>query len=139
MKAAKIPGGTFGGVINRSEHLVHSRISCSRVLVLAVKYSWSCFASFPRAYPLLPILFSHTEIFDRITVEIIDQNRCVVTGLLGWEYSGFYPDYYEAVRCTDCLTLYEDNDWFLFLPDCISPKRYAHWWLLDRVRETRSM
>ncbi|KAL2821432.1 hypothetical protein BDW59DRAFT_174160 [Aspergillus cavernicola] len=35
------------------------------------------------------------------------------------EYSGFYPKYYEAAK------------------SCVSPKRYAHWWLLNRVRETR--
>ncbi|OJJ81320.1 uncharacterized protein ASPGLDRAFT_28157 [Aspergillus glaucus CBS 516.65] len=85
------------------------------------------------------IVFTHGDLRpDNITVEIVDCNRCVVTGLLDWEYSGFYPDYYEAVRCTNSLSSCE-NDWFLFLPDCISPKRYTHWWLLDRVRETRSM
>lgn len=85
-------------------------------------------------------VFTHGDLRpDNITVEIVDRNRCVVTGLLDWEYSGFYPDYYEAVRCTNCLSSCENNDWFLFLPDCISPKRYTHWWLLDRVRETRSM
>ena len=94
--------------------------------------------------PCLPspsnIVFTHGDLRpDNITVEIIDHNCCVVTGLLDWEYSGFYPEYYKAVRCTNCLTLYDDNDWFLFLPDCILLKRYAHWWLLDRVREARSM
>lgn len=86
------------------------------------------------------IVFTHGDLRpDNITVEIVDRNRCVVTGILDWEYSGFYPDYYEAVRCTNCLSSCEDNDWFLFLPDCNSSKRYTHWWLLDRVRETRSM
>lgn len=92
--------------------------------------------------PYLPsptnIVFTHGDLRpDNITVEMVDHGQCVITGLLDWEYSGFYPEYYEAVRCTNCLTPYEDNDWFLFLPDCISPKRYAHWWLLDRVRESR--
>ncbi|KAL4821921.1 hypothetical protein BDW67DRAFT_171936 [Aspergillus spinulosporus] len=52
-------------------------------------------------------------------------------------YSGFYPEYYEAAKGTNCLSPYEEYDWYLFLPDCVSPERYAHWWLLDRVRETR--
>lgn len=86
------------------------------------------------------IVFTHGDLRpDNITVEIIDCNQYAVTGLLDWEYSGFYPDYYEAVRCTNCLSLCEGNGWFLFLPDCISLKHYTHWWLLDRVRETRSM
>jgi hypothetical protein len=84
------------------------------------------------------IVFTHGDLKeDNITVQMIDGNRCIVTGLLDWEYSGFYPDYCEAVRCTNCLAPYEDDDWYLFLPECVSPKRYAHWWLLDRVRETR--
>jgi hypothetical protein len=84
------------------------------------------------------IVFTHGDLRkENITVQMIDGNRCIVTGLLDWEYSGFYPDYYEAVRCTNCLAPYEDDDWYLFLPECISSKNYAHWWLLDRVRETR--
>ncbi|KAL3477470.1 hypothetical protein BJX99DRAFT_246225 [Aspergillus californicus] len=53
------------------------------------------------------------------------------------EYSEFYPEYYEAAKSTNCLSLYEEDDWYLFIPDCVSPKRYALWWLLDCVRETR--
>ncbi|KAL4779459.1 hypothetical protein BJX76DRAFT_351771 [Aspergillus varians] len=45
--------------------------------------------------------------------------------------------YYEAVKSTSCLSPYEEDDWYLFLPDCVSPKRYAHWWLLNCVQETR--
>lgn len=86
------------------------------------------------------IVFTHGDLQpDNIMVEIVNCNWYVITSLLDWEYSGFYPDYYEAVRCTNCLSSCKDNDWFLFFPDCISPKRYTHWWLLDRVRETRSM
>lgn len=84
------------------------------------------------------IVFTHGDLRpDNIVVEMVDSNRCVVSGLLDWEYGGFYPEYYEAIRCTNCLAPYEDNDWYLYLPDCISPKRYTHWWLLDRVREAR--
>ncbi|KAB8256782.1 hypothetical protein BDV32DRAFT_90497 [Aspergillus pseudonomiae] len=83
------------------------------------------------------IVFTHGDLRpDNIAVEFRD-GKWTITGLLDWEYSGFYPEYYEAVRCTNCLSPYEDNDWFLYLPDCVSPKAYAHWWLLDRVRETR--
>ncbi|RJE17965.1 Phosphotransferase enzyme family [Aspergillus sclerotialis] len=93
-------------------------------------------------YPALPtemkIVFTHGDLRpDNITVDMDDCNQWVVTGLLDWEYSGFYPEYCEAFKCTNCLAPYEEHDWYLFLPGCISPKRYAHWWLLDRVREAR--
>ncbi|KAL4778720.1 kinase-like domain-containing protein [Aspergillus varians] len=84
------------------------------------------------------IVFTHGDLRpDNITVEMAEDHGYIVTGLIDWEYSGFYPEYYEAAKTTNCLSPYEEDDWYLFLPDCVSPKRYAHWWLLDRVRETR--
>ncbi|KAL4893410.1 kinase-like domain-containing protein [Aspergillus ambiguus] len=84
------------------------------------------------------IVFTHGDLRpDNIMVDMANDEEWTVTGLIDWEYSGFYPEYYEAVKYTNCLAPYEENDWFLFAPDCISPKSYAHWWLLDRVRETR--
>lgn len=83
------------------------------------------------------IVFTHGDLRpDNIMVELAN-NKYMVSGILDWEYSGFYPDYYESVRCTNCLSPYEEDDWFLYLPECVSPIIYAQWWLLDRVRETR--
>ncbi|KAJ5306256.1 hypothetical protein N7508_005271 [Penicillium antarcticum] len=84
------------------------------------------------------IVFTHGDLRpDNVMVELADNNQYMISGILDWEYSGFYPDYYESVRCTNCLSPYEENDWFLYLPECVSPNIYAQWWLLDRVRETR--
>jgi hypothetical protein len=84
------------------------------------------------------IVFTHGDLRpDNIMVALGDNNQYMISGILDWEYSGFYPDYYESVRCTNCLSPYEENDWFLYLPECVSPTVYAQWWLLDRVRETR--
>lgn len=84
------------------------------------------------------VVFTHGDLRpDNILVDKANDSGWLVTGLIDWEYSGFYPEYYESVKCTNCLAPYEESDWFLFIPDCISPKTYAHWWLLDRVRETR--
>ncbi|OJJ48031.1 hypothetical protein ASPZODRAFT_115452 [Penicilliopsis zonata CBS 506.65] len=86
---------------------------------------------------LLKVVFTHGDLRpDNIMIEMGEDNQLTVSGLLDWEYSGFYPEYYEAVRCTNCLAPCDRNDWYLFLPKCVSPKRYAQWWLLDRVRET---
>lgn len=84
------------------------------------------------------IVFTHGDIRpDNIMVELADNNKYMVSGILDWEYGGFYPGYYESVRCTNCLGPYEEDDWFLYLPECVSPKIYAQWWFLDRVRESR--
>ncbi|KAL4778234.1 hypothetical protein BJX76DRAFT_366559 [Aspergillus varians] len=84
------------------------------------------------------IVFTHGDLRpDNITVKMAEDHGYIVTGLIDWEYSGFYPEYYEAAKTTNCLLPYEQDNWYLFLPDCISPKRYAYWWLLNRVRETR--
>lgn len=87
--------------------------------------------------PVSRIIFTHGDISpDNVMVELIDNNY-KISGIIDWEYSGFYPDYYESVRCTNCITPYENDDWFLYLPECVSPSIYAQWWLLDRVRESR--
>ncbi|TQB68730.1 hypothetical protein MPDQ_002886 [Monascus purpureus] len=93
---------------------------------------------YPHQPEKMKIVFTHGDLRpDNITVDMDEHNQWVVTGLLDWEYSGFYPEYCEAFECTNCITPYEEDDWYLFLLDCISLKRYAHLWLLDRVRETR--
>ncbi|KAJ5159281.1 uncharacterized protein N7500_008932 [Penicillium coprophilum] len=84
------------------------------------------------------IVFTHGDIRpDNVMVQMTENNKYTISGILDWEYSGFYPDYYECVRCTNCLSPYEEDDWFLYLPKYVSPNSYPEWWLLDRVRETR--
>lgn len=80
-------------------------------------------------------VFTHGDLRpDNITVRFTDSGQCLITGLLDWEYSGFYPEYYESFKSTNCLNPTEDNDWYSFLSPCVSPQRYSSWWLLDRVR-----
>ncbi|PYI31457.1 hypothetical protein BP00DRAFT_486599 [Aspergillus indologenus CBS 114.80] len=87
---------------------------------------------------LYRIVFTYGDLRpDNITVEMAEDYSYIITGLIDWEYSRFYLEYYKAAKSTNCLSPYEEDDWYLFLPDCVSPKRYAYWWLLDRVRETR--
>ncbi|CAG8224377.1 unnamed protein product [Penicillium olsonii] len=84
------------------------------------------------------IVFTHGDIRpDNIMVQLADNNKYMISGIIDWEYSGFYPDYYESVRCTNCLSPYGEDDWFLYLPECVSPSIYAQWWLFDRIRELR--
>lgn len=46
-------------------------------------------------------------------MEPSDDYQFRVTGLLDWEYSGFYPEYYELIRSTNGLSPSVDNDWYL--------------------------
>ena len=56
-----------------------------------------------------------------------------ISGIVDWEYSGFYPAYWEAIKLTNCMGPHDDSDWFLHLPAVISPQRYPKRWLLDLV------
>ncbi|OAL62143.1 hypothetical protein A7C99_6718 [Trichophyton rubrum] len=75
--------------------------------------------SHPTGTPLggqleIQCVFTHGDLRpDNITVEPSDDYQFRVTGLLDWEYSGFYPEYYELIRSTNGLSPSVDNDWYL--------------------------
>jgi hypothetical protein len=78
------------------------------------------------------IVFPHGDVRpENIIVQMSDDDQCRITGLLDWEFSGFYPDYHDSVKSTNCLATNEDSDWYQFLPPCVSPYRYPVRWLLD--------
>ncbi|KKZ60489.1 hypothetical protein EMCG_04853 [[Emmonsia] crescens] len=56
-----------------------------------------------------------------------------VTGIIDWEDSGFYPEYYECTTLSNGQSIDHDDDWYLYVPDCISPLRYPVRWLVDRL------
>lgn len=56
-----------------------------------------------------------------------------ISGIVDWEYSGFYPAYWEAIKLTNCMGPHEEIDWFLHVPAVISPQRYMKRWLLNLV------
>lgn len=57
----------------------------------------------------------------------------VVTGVIDWEDSGFYPPYYECTVLTRTLSLVNENDWYLYLPESVSPAKFPVRWLVDRL------
>ncbi|KAF2671111.1 hypothetical protein BT63DRAFT_453495 [Microthyrium microscopicum] len=80
------------------------------------------------------IVFTHGDLhLENIVVNDSPSGDFSIVGLIDWEHSGFYPDWWESVRMTNCLSTNEKSDWFYWLPECVSPKRFAHRWLLDRV------
>lgn len=140
LRSIPYPDGTaLGGVagegckdirrhLRKSEKLIYSLRKFEDFLFSGRHSGGQVFVEFlrqlyPRQSEDMEIVFTHGDLRpDNVTVDMDEQNQWVITGLLNWEYSGFYPAYCEAFKCTNCITPYEDDDWYLFLPDCISPK-----------------
>lgn len=60
-------------------------------------------------------------------------DQYVVTGIIDWEDSGFYPLYYECTVLTRTLSLVNEDDWYLYLLESISPSKFPVRWLVDRL------
>ncbi|EAS36890.2 uncharacterized protein CIMG_02244 [Coccidioides immitis RS] len=79
-------------------------------------------------------VFTHGDVrTDNIMVKQDPNGRYIVTGIIDWEYSGFYPEYYECTGLTRTLSLVDENDWYLYLPESISPSQFPVRWLVDRL------
>ena len=88
--------------------------------------------SMSRSHPPT-IVFSHGDLRPANIVVLPDvQGNYRISGILDWEMSGFYPDYWESVKATNTMAPQEENDWYLHLPACASPTTYPLHWLLDR-------
>jgi len=51
-----------------------------------------------------------------------------VTGIIDWQYSGWYPEHWEYVKAL--LVVGRVVDWWRYLPDIIGP--YYSEWAIDR-------
>ena len=81
-----------------------------------------------------PIVFTHGDFRPaNILARIQSDGSCLITSLIDWENSGFYPDYFECMKCTTLLTPMGTSDWFEYLPPCISPLQHPVRWLVDRL------
>ncbi|KAM5454227.1 hypothetical protein MaudCBS49596_002240 [Microsporum audouinii] len=81
-------------------------------------------------------VFSHGDLrTDNIMVKRDPNNNdhYVVSGIIDWEEGGFYPEYYECTALSRCLSVIDENDWYNYLPECVSPSRFPVRWLVDRL------
>ncbi|KAG5208240.1 APH domain-containing protein [Trichophyton interdigitale] len=62
-----------------------------------------------------------------------DPDRYTITGIIDWEDSGFYPEYYESTTISNGQSILNDDDWYLYMPDCLSPLQFPIYWLVDRL------
>ena len=80
------------------------------------------------------VVFSHGDLRpENIVVQPDQHGNCFLTGILDWEKSGFYPDYFECTKATSNMSPSNADDWYLYLPRCASPSTYPLMWLVDRV------
>lgn len=82
------------------------------------------------------LVFTHGDIrTDNIMVErdLDARDHYAVTGIIDWENSGFYPEYYECTALTRTLSLVDEDDWYLYLPESIAPSQFPVRWLVDRL------
>jgi hypothetical protein len=70
---------------------------------------------------------------DNIMVQMEENGTCVVTGIIDWEDSGFYPEHHESITLTRTLSVRDEDDWYLYLPPCIAPSKFPVRWLVDRL------
>ena len=135
-------GGVAGeGSKDQRRHLRHSTVPIFSVEEFKnfqfsdPKYGSTLFIDFLRAFTpqsSYQVVFTHGDLRpENVIVDITEDNQCIVIGLIDWEVSGFYPEYYEATKITNCLATNEDWDWYRFLPPCVSPHSYRAEWLLD--------
>ncbi|KAK6003411.1 hypothetical protein QM012_009182 [Aureobasidium pullulans] len=83
------------------------------------------------------IFFTHGDLHPaNVVVRVDDQGQWTISGLIDWEMSGFYPEDFECVKATNRLSPLEDEDWYSYLPSCISPQTYSHGWFSDRLWDT---
>jgi aminoglycoside phosphotransferase (APT) family kinase protein len=88
-----------------------------------------------RLSPPLPQkhVLSHNDLRPNNILVEVENGQCHVTGIIDWQYSGFYPEYYESTKVMNGISPNEDSDWYLFIPESISPLRNAQKWLLDAL------
>jgi hypothetical protein len=79
-------------------------------------------------------VFTHGDVRPaNIMVDIDQTGKYLVTGIIDWETSGFYPDYFESEKILYLFHIYQESDWWQYLPPCIAPARNPERWLVGRL------
>lgn len=81
-------------------------------------------------------VFTHGELrTGNIMVDKDENGQYLVTGIIDWEFSGFYPEYQESVSMTRYTRFGMDDDWCLYLPDVVAPQRNPLRFLFDQLMD----
>lgn len=73
-----------------------------------------------------------------IMVDKDENGQYFVTGIIDWEFSGFYPEYQESVSMTRYTRFGMDDDWRLYLPEIVAPHRHPFRFLFDQLMDDGS-
>ncbi|KAH8795578.1 phosphotransferase family protein [Hyaloscypha finlandica] len=79
-------------------------------------------------------VFTHGDVRPANTmVDINESGKYLVTGIIDWETSGFYPDYFEPAKILFLFPMDQASDWWQYLLPCIAPARNPERWLVSRL------
>ncbi len=77
------------------------------------------------SYHTSTVVFSHGDLRPKNIVILPEQHgNYTITGILDWEKSGFYPDYFECLKATSNMSPSDADDWYEYLPSWASPRTY---------------
>jgi hypothetical protein len=83
-----------------------------------------------------PAVFTHGDFrAANIMVDVDENGRYSVTGVIDWETSGFYPAWFESSRVLYLSVSHEESDWWRYIPACIAPATNPERWLVGRLRD----
>ncbi|KAH7323907.1 kinase-like domain-containing protein [Rhexocercosporidium sp. MPI-PUGE-AT-0058] len=98
--------------------------------------SWITFLRSFLPPPTEDSVFTHGDVrLANIMVKANEDNNYVVSGIIDWEDSGFYPESFESTRVLYLFYMHTDTDWYAYIPACISPARHPVRWLVNRLWE----
>jgi Phosphotransferase enzyme family len=81
-------------------------------------------------------VFTHGDLQPgNIRVDKDENSDYFITGIIDWEFSGFYPEHQESVSMTRYLRLGSDDDWCLYLPEVVAPHRDRIRFLFDQLMD----
>ncbi|KJR85092.1 uncharacterized protein SPSK_09829 [Sporothrix schenckii 1099-18] len=157
---AKLPlggrlGGTAGEGVSDSQTVIQTALAFRDFQFAIESPTGPEYCSFlksllPRPDPNELCVFTHGDVYPgNITVDIDPTNptEYVVTGIIDWEESGFYPAWFEATNVLYNFKEYYDEpkgrngleDWWRYVPRCIAPASYPTEWAIGRLLCTWQM
>lgn len=145
----RLPEDPLGGVdeegckdmrrhIRYAEHALYTNEDFWQFLYGGAREADTVYCQFLRQLTWPPrsqeIVFTHGDIRPaNIIVQERETGDYCIGGMIDWEMSGFYPSDYECIRATNNLSSVGKDDWYLYLPSCVSPREHFRSWISDWI------